>query len=261
MLPRTGCPKLPTEVCERIIDYASLKTVRTCSYVCRSWVPRSRRRLFYNVTLNSSRTASNFKSVLCGSPHFSLGHYVHILSIDYSPGASDRDSDGSIHAVLRVLPTLLVNLHTLGFYSIDSDVLNPLFFSLASRFTTVKSLQLKWLDNCSFREIVRMMNKFENLEELEIIAGYIDYDDLDPTTIDSSRSHKLKYLKFDHYSEGIFSDWLVASNSYQSLSTLDVPFLFGDELDDLLQKSSQTVQTLRLRVLRGNLQSQFFRNV
>lgn len=261
MLPCTDRISPPIDVCERIIDHASLKTVRACSRVCRAWVPRSRSRLFYNVVLTSRRTASNFISVLRDSPHFSLGRYVHILSIeDYFPYASERNSSGSIYDVLAFLPKCLVNLHTLAFYSINFEVLVPLFYHLASGFTTIRSLRLMSLDTCSFRDTIEWINGFDNLEELEIYSCDFDYSDWNRRFIDSSRSHKLKFLRFDYDGGAHFSHWVATSNSYESLSTLELPTKeYTDELNDLLQRSSKTVQTLRLSLDWSNsdLRSEF----
>ncbi|KAJ3489356.1 hypothetical protein NLI96_g2186 [Meripilus lineatus] len=125
----------------------------------------------------------------------------------------------------------------------------------------IKSLRLMSLDMCSLREIIGLINGFENLEKLEIFSCDINFFDLDPTPIDCSRPHKLKFLKIDDDCGGIFSHWISTSNSYQSLSTLELPAdVYTNELNDLLQRSSKTVQTLRLKLdwSHSNLRSEFF---
>lgn len=232
-------PKLPVEVCERIIDNASIDTVKLCGQVCHSWVPRSRVHIFESVNLNSRSRASKFLFLLEHSP--TLACYVCILRIHASHSASSW-----LDRVLGTLPSLLPNVHTLSLSQIPH--FEPAFFASVSRFTNVKSLELARLDTRSFHEIIQIVNLYENLQDLNI--QYCATDSFKVHPDDNIRSHKLKTFKhvgFPAHQMVVFSQWIVESNSCQGLSTLDLMvYKISNELKHLLQLCSKTLQSLRL---------------
>lgn len=123
MLPERW--RIPLEVCEKVIDevgnlrytWVYYRTLTACALVCRSWVPRSRIRLFQKVDLNSRGRASKFLAVLSTAPEF--GQLVQTLDII----CDEKESGGNgwIYDVLRVLPPLLTNLY-------DHSIIQTLVF-------------------------------------------------------------------------------------------------------------------------------------
>lgn len=86
---------IPIEICELIIDYVALDlsdtryeqqyTLRACSCVCRSWVPRTCIHLFKYVELTSAERTRLFHNALRAFP--ALGRYVQTLEVN---GSSSR---------------------------------------------------------------------------------------------------------------------------------------------------------------------------
>ncbi|TFK77657.1 hypothetical protein K466DRAFT_607884 [Polyporus arcularius HHB13444] len=82
-------PRLPIEVCERVIeavynDYyyfvsTSLATLSSCALVCRAWRPCARRVLFDYVLLRDKDALYRFAEILDTSPE--LGSYVRTLAL------------------------------------------------------------------------------------------------------------------------------------------------------------------------------------
>ncbi|KAJ3489342.1 hypothetical protein NLI96_g2193 [Meripilus lineatus] len=238
MFMRSSIPKLPVEVCERIIDNASIGTAKRCSQVCHSWLPRSRVIIFETVTLRSSSKASKLLSLLSRSP--SIGYYVCVLRIS-GPSEIRR----WIRDVIRTLPPLLPNVHTLSLSELPH--LDSAFYTSVSQFTKVKSLELTLLRAHSIREIIQIVNGFENLRNLHIYSRYISSLDMHPD--DNIRSHKLEAFKLIGYPQrqlDRFFHWIIESNSFQSLSTLDLNIYdYTDELNRILHASSKTLRSLR----------------
>lgn len=245
MFPRTSSPKFPIEICERIIDHAPPETIQTCVRVCRSWVPRSRFHLFRDVRLDSNRVASMFLFSLEISPI--LATYVRVLRID-----GKFSSHEWIYDVLRTLPPLAVNIRSLCFYSLP--LITPDFWTLTSRFTTITALVLVLLPIQPFRNIIQLFNSFQDLQHVEIRFCNLTFDD-DLHPDDYSRSHNFKMFKLDGFpsdQQVQFSRWILTSNSFHSLSTLEITsHKPSDELNQLLQRCSKTLQALCLQFL-GN---------
>lgn len=245
-------PRLPVEVCEQVIDQVALfrvlnwwqryDTLHSCALVCRSWVPRSRVRLFHSVWLNSKRRASSFLAALSISS--GLSQFVQELWIAGS--RKKGNSDGWIYDVLRILPKLLKNLHGLIYENLPT--LHPIFVPLSSRFTTVKSFAFYGssdLKSQSFREVIQLVNQFKNLRELTISASWT----VTPSpSAWRGRSHSLSKCHLLQENE---ARWLAASRSTRSLSKLSSPYC--PEFEDILQHCSSTLQVIEIVYKRSSL--------
>lgn len=172
-----GVQKLgvPLEVCEQIIEFTDVpllgdygwefkdnrrKTLYSCALVCRDWVPKSRIHLFRSVRLFDKYSATRFISTILTNPGF--GQYVRRLEIR---GLLPGDWIYKVHWHLSSLLSRLIHLT----YS-NLPVLNPVFFVLSPRFNVITSLKLDLMVNQSFREVMRVLSKFTNLQKLEINA-------------------------------------------------------------------------------------------
>ncbi len=125
-------PRLPIEVCERIIEAVydsrytlvstSLATLSGCALVCRAWRPRAQRVLFEFVLLRDKDALYCFAELLDASPE--LGTYVRTLAfrgylhVPYSPAVL-------FLTALRGKLTNLVELFIYGFRDAEK-ALNPL---------------------------------------------------------------------------------------------------------------------------------------
>ncbi|KAI0334067.1 hypothetical protein GY45DRAFT_144269 [Cubamyces sp. BRFM 1775] len=84
MTPNCGRPLLPSDVAYLVIDqlHDDGQTVKTCSLVCREWLPRSRCHLFRDVVVKSNHEQGDFTTFLefvVSSHH--AGEYIRNLTL------------------------------------------------------------------------------------------------------------------------------------------------------------------------------------
>ncbi len=180
-------PRLPIEVCERVIeavyddDYrfvsTSLATLSRCALVCRAWRPRAQRILFEYVSLRDKDTLYRFAALLDASPE--LGSYVRTLAlrgylhVPYSPAVLFLTE-------LRGKLTNLAELFILGFDDAEKAA-KPLpegekelpclpfhryFLSLLTSITHIRRLDFVGVRFPSFGDFARFLNMVPNLKEL-----------------------------------------------------------------------------------------------
>ncbi|KAJ3478663.1 hypothetical protein NLI96_g9604 [Meripilus lineatus] len=177
-------PQLPTEIWERVIDWIPIfdglgyrwmhntttkNTLSACSLVNWSWLPRARFHLFIHVELTTTRQSQAFLSILLRFPSASKG--VKQLAIFPSkPDSTTAKIEPShynwVYNILATLPNFLTELESLIFTELPD--LHPTFIVMASRFRSVRELQLLELDKMSFSEVVRLINRFPRLQVLNI---------------------------------------------------------------------------------------------
>ncbi|RDX49083.1 hypothetical protein OH76DRAFT_1403985 [Lentinus brumalis] len=185
--PVEAKPRLPIEVCERVIeevydkDYrfvsTSLATLSSCALVCRAWRPRAQRVLFQYVLLRDKDALYRFAELLDASPE--LGTYVHTLElrghlhVPYSPAVL-------FLTALRGRLTNLVELYMHGFEDAKKAA-NPLpeaekelpflpihryFPSLLTSISHIRRLDLVDVRFPSFGDFARFLSALPNLKKL-----------------------------------------------------------------------------------------------
>lgn len=176
-------PRLPTEICEQIIDAVAgvvaqddsewvdgsdqvVVSIRECTLVCRSWLPRSRRHLYHHVRLDGPSRTRRFFSALSTSS--SLGSLVKKFTLDGFKTLKAEDPHCNwIYEAVSGLPSYLKNLDVLQLR--DLPLLHPTFPIRFSKFVTVTTLVVRSLhDYNSFCEILWLSNKFPRLQHLTI---------------------------------------------------------------------------------------------
>lgn len=248
-------PRLPTEVCERIIDFirddepvgskVSRDTLCACALVCRSWTPRSQLHLFVCVELSSTLQAQSFLDVLARSPSVCLG--VESLIISPSPPKDPLKTPPCyyrwIHTVLSTLPRILTNLERLDFRRLPT--LHQTFIPLASQFKTVKELYLRNLDKQSFSEIIRLVNRFPQLQILYLI----DCKWTQPAHYYPSKQHRPQLLTIwleGHCWENA-RKWLSSSRCLSAVTDMsfrNINTVVIHELAGVLQQCTGTLRQL-----------------
>lgn len=260
--PNNISRRLPTEVLEHVVESVGLRlsyrmgvrdwrgTLYSCALVCRDLFPKSRMYLYREVWLDDKRKANNLTNTIMTSPH--LGKYVRRLRIDLQD-----EHEGWIYKAHQVLPPLLPNLYHLEYHRLPC--LHPLFLVLASRFGIVTSLRLQGLQPRTFREIVRVLNGFKNLQRLEVECAW---NPPSPQTFFCRNINQQEYTHRRAMSFYLFcpdktssevEDVLHWTIRRQPVSTLDEFSLQCDtlstrsrHLSDLVQKSSGNLRTLGL---------------
>lgn len=262
--------RLPTEVCERVIDYIpyytdpdgfthtkkSRDTLSACSLVCKSWVPRCQLHLFARVELTNSLQAKSFLGILARSP--SVGQGVLGLVISPSPPSTEQASKippcyyNWIYKTLTTLPSLLTKLYQLVFQRLPT--LHPTFILLASQFKTVRCLILNDLVDQSFREIIRLVNRLPRLQELQLrwcrwrqpahFYASKQLESLDIQAGDDCRRDAIKWMSSSR-----------CSSSLNSLVFSSIDTILIIELDRVLQQCTATLRYLHVYFAQGILRT------
>lgn len=136
-----------------------MRTLLSCTLVCRDWLPRSRICLYQDVRLDNKRKATSFTMTVTTS--LRLGLYVKSLEIN-----PRHKHDDWIYKIHQVLPRLLPNLVCLTYR--DFPVVHPLFFVLSPRFNSITHLAVSDMKSWTFREIVRLLDRFTQLKTLRV---------------------------------------------------------------------------------------------
>lgn len=218
-------PALPTEICENIItmvtEYGSLPEkevgLSACALVSRSWTPKARFHLYNLIHLGSDLRTKQFLNTLSLSP--TLGHNVETLQIWPDDKASPH---GWIYKILFFLPPRLPHLRGLIFG--DLPVVHQIFFAAVSRFTTVVTLELDSLESQSFGEIVRLVNRFPQLQRLNLF--HCEWRSPIEAQVYNRRQPPLSTLFVDNENVECTKDvlrWALESHSASVLTTFSTP--------------------------------------
>ena len=174
-------PRLPTEICERVIDWVAeepgfdgshrlyadgdaLKSLRACALTCRAWTARARIHMFRNLrilcALNIDGNTADLSSLLAANPALPLRVKVVIakaLPEHYS----------TLHIVPFALPQLLPRLEYLR---LARGLFHPApcIFPAMNRFTSVTKLSLDEVVFYSTHDLRRTIGSFRALQILEL---------------------------------------------------------------------------------------------
>lgn len=261
--PLHRASKFPSEVCDQIIDAVAdprylrpldyecdPSGLRRCALVCRSWLPRSRCRLYHHIRLFEDLQTRQFISTLSISP--TLGRLVKELDIRQRFPA---DSSSWIHRVVIYLPPFLKDLKKLSLAYLPA--LHPTFPLLCSQFTSVQELKLGYLSHpvWSFREIVQIVNRFPRLRHLTLNCCRW----LKPAHHYGGKQLELAALRvYNECGEDILQ-WLLTSRSFSNLTELEWCYRMRNEpdvdpsllLQALVKSCACTLQSLSLPVGLG----------
>lgn len=256
-------PELPIEVCERIIDWIpdygnliipmyakeSRDALYACCLVCKSWVPRCQFHLFFRVELSNSRQAQSFFDILAHSPSVSKG--VKTLVISPSRPIPDETPKTPpafynwVYTALFTLPSLLTELWQLVFRELPT--FHPNFIRLAPQFQSVRILFLNVSFGLSFREIVQLVNRFPELQVLQLWQCHWTQ----PAHCYPKKQHPLRVLCVvtggDCRSDAL--NWMSSSRCLSALRSLifySVDTLHIAKLDCVLQQCTRNLRYLRV---------------
>ncbi|KZS99941.1 uncharacterized protein LAESUDRAFT_613586, partial [Laetiporus sulphureus 93-53] len=171
-------PRLPPEVCERIIDHLDpgridrwgwnddRPTLLTCALVCRGWYTESRAVLFEEPVLGTRKKAFIFLRSLKQTPL--LGARVRSLQIRlYKVGImTGRESASILVMLARKLPNL--DKLSLTVVSFEQSPIRDLAFWSLHEFSHVTSLQLWIVTLPSASPFFQVICSFPHLQHLRL---------------------------------------------------------------------------------------------
>lgn len=212
--------QIPIEICEHIIDQIPEvyfmedrpPVLLACALVSRLWVPRCRVHLFKNIELTSVNTQPFIKTLI-EYPY--LGENVQYLIIS---GFTKSEVHSWIYDILYNLPKVLSKVCALTLHALP--VLHQASVPLLGQFSSITILTLDNLHKFSFAEITRLINRFTNLQALNVEScGWKS-----SSHVYRGKSHKLVSLDIlcTPSMNNDVSSWIIASKSGKDLKYLTI---------------------------------------
>ena len=274
---RKRIPRLPTEVCERVIDWVAaappfgemyfrpyhdddaLNTLRACALTCKAWTPRTRLHLFRVLRVRCSPTADgnveDFAALLINNP--ALRSFTHTIMAKAVP-----DELSTLHVVPIKLPRMMSSLERLR---VEEGLFYPApgMFPSLKLLTSVTIVSFHNVEFCSVHDLRRIIGALRGLKTLYLfdpkwqntttLRGALIVQPSSPTSV---RLHQLQisadrtWLSDPRSAQ--FMQWLGCSRILSSVTTLFTELLMVlneamlDAMELMIEASSQTVEEVQL---------------
>lgn len=179
-------PRLPTEVCEEIMDWIAVKrrhdceyhlsasyspfsrrrrgsrALRSCALVCRAWLPRAQMHLFSNIYAHSSGLSS-IKFAFHHKPF--LPSYVRSVYIW-------RDEPDSVLISPLLVPYRMPELKSVRVHYLDLNREHTSLFRFAASAHSLQSLDLESLEKLNLPQLLRFINAFPGISRMCIWVNF-----------------------------------------------------------------------------------------
>jgi hypothetical protein len=164
-------PRLPAETLDHIVDYLhdTKDALRNCSLVSKSWVPRTRKHLFADISLPTAKSLRSWKETF---PDPSTSPARHAKTLIISCTVIDAEVDGWITAFSRVV-YLEVGTDSLAF---DFNKLATPLLPFHGLSPVIKSLRVV-LPALPTSQVFDLILSFPLLEDLAVSVYYKTSDD------------------------------------------------------------------------------------
>jgi hypothetical protein len=170
-------PYLPAELLDHIVDHLhdTQDALRNCCLVSKSWIPRTRKRLFANIGFHTAKRLQSWKETF-PDPSTSPAHYAETLSVSCRQVLTAADAEvGWIRGFFRVVH-LDVNGVSASYPDPDGPIISLLPFHGLSPAT--RSLRI-FFPALSPSHIFDLILSFPLLEDLVVIVHKTPADDDD----------------------------------------------------------------------------------
>ncbi|KAH9913498.1 hypothetical protein B0H21DRAFT_893378 [Amylocystis lapponica] len=258
----TSTPRLPVEVCEKIVDslepsniYGDLtyyRTLGSCALTCRALTPRSRVNLFRGIELTSRARFYSFAKLLTTSPD--VAEYVTSVHVAC-------DDLRLVTNFPIVFAHKLPRLKWLVFYGdLERDQVlpaHPAFYLAISTFSSVVKLSLYDLWFQTFQDFIDLVCSLPNLSNLDCTALKWKRVSEDPF------KHAQYQHKLNLYSPNLDrSDLIAASRMFSAVpaSLSHVGLGFSEDISEFLLDENISLArfpTLRTLIIWLSLPAKF----
>lgn len=177
-------PRLPPELLDHVIDllHDTKHTLKECSLVSRSWIPRTRKHLFASIKIKTEAELNSWREMF-PDPSTSLARHAETLIVGCSHivAAADAEVDGWIRGFSHVERMELTGK---GVY-LDGSAISLLPFHGFS--SAMKSLRVE-LDIIPSLEVFNLILSLPRLEDLAVLGFHSIDDEGIPATVRPSSS-------------------------------------------------------------------------
>ncbi|KAI0076775.1 hypothetical protein K474DRAFT_1191003 [Panus rudis PR-1116 ss-1] len=267
----TRLTALPPELVDEAIDHLwnDIRSLQSCSLVCKAWLPSSRLRLFRTIRLRKADDCAKLSSIVESSPI--IARCVRKLTVSAEYAGVDRDNqpvgdDAWVNDASEVL-LKPQSVHTLAISRVRWDSLNAATkAAFISLFKSVKTLLLFEVKFEESKDVLYFLSMFPNLNELYFhgvswARESIPHPSHPPTPTRTStngagteRMH-LTYLFLDSKSSPtLVTEWLLNHPSEPRLRNIQLCWRDMEDaksLGDLLQASGSELESLRVEFPSG----------
>lgn len=212
-------PRLPIELCEQVIDYASdgrhllsTRTVLACCLTCRSWLPRGQYRLYQYIDIYTSTKLQSVNAAL--QSRRSLFPLVRYLWVRTDNPDEEKDCIPALSITL-FFPRPLKNLRTLHFDNISLISTHSYFFRALPLHTSVTTLSLVRVSFSMGSQLTRLIRCFPSLSMLNVRWVTFAYDNTDTFSAVGMPRNKISSLSQFQFSGH--------ARHLESMITLDIP--------------------------------------
>ena len=261
--------RLPAELRDFVIDLLQddAAALRTCSLVCRAWLPRSRYYIFHRVQIEPGRRGLTFRALLDRNPD--LGKYIRDLEISgiarnlplerclriewptLRAGPVERSAeDCSASWLENVLPDSIEVLKRVSSLRLVTlQVYTELIDTLRRRFPAVKTLTLDKCRFAAFKELCELAHAMTPLEYMQVTEAYWLRPILPCSTQQASPIRLKTLILSEKIDAAVVLNWIVSRRLYSELSSLSCwvsnqPSAIS--IRDVLKASGPTLQHLAI---------------
>ena len=243
-------PRLPIELWELVIDNLNddrrfafrNSALLACSLACKSFLPATRRLLFYHVHLTCREVAERFLDVICSLPS-STNPCRYVRKFRMSEGRCGIRSRW-ISKALPVLAERLLDVTTLEFETLLWNLLDDDGRrAILSGFLEIRDLKLKYCDFETSEQLNRFIASFPSLVNLHCSSSY--WNDGPPTAalpqgLQSIALDSCQSLFFHH----ILSRNLQGSHGVRTLRFYDIEEEETENVGKLLKTLGSSLEEL-----------------
>lgn len=202
--------RIPQELIDRILDYLCGDSValRSCSFVCKSWLKQSRHHLFGLLRIRDTQIFTSLKSRPVVTDRFqafcnfitvtaSVGlryqvHTLYLLGNEERQGPESFMSSHALSAILDKLPRVrILELHRVHFTSNPSD---QEVSSISKHKLEVLSIGRVNLEDQPPDGLFSVLGLFSNLGMLRV--SYLETPRQQPTSVDIRRLERFQVHRF-----------------------------------------------------------------
>jgi len=180
-MPNAPSTRLPAELTDSIIDhlYADYRSLKICSTVCKTWLPRSRHHLFddVNVCLQHSNHDSFFQ--LLDSPRATLVPYVRRLTLRDQRG--DKWVFRAIHRLTALTAVKSLVVEQMQFAELQTKTIP----ALCAAFRGLESLRMYQVSFGSLAHLMNMLSASTSLEHIEL--SMVEWDSIEMCSTDGDQ--------------------------------------------------------------------------
>ena len=237
--------RLPAELTDRVIDHlhSNQPALRTCSLVCKDWLPASRYHLFQTGICWTDRTIHTFVELLSSPASTFVGNALCVRVVPDAVKISEEVPASSIFdTISRHLFKLTIK--SLSLISVEWDIKDEKQEDIFGYFATIPALKLLDVTFSAPSQVIKFITSFLSLERLSLCDIIFETHDALPHFTLSPLLHTVDLTLRDR-----FTFWFLSALQSHPLEYLSISNIEDGNMDvirHILQSSGPSLHSLTL---------------